>query len=215
MLLLSAHSVAHLQLRTGTGHYAFRRNATPYFRQNSFADDLKRRQNKELFRRSRREGKARCEHRVVPDARRKTSSECSHSFYNLWVLTEVETMNTKWSKPIWLRKVKKLMSSNLMKDALITHPNCTIEVIHNGINAISSDQERLLSLWSSKFSESSLKMHAKYFIHIHSTISRAWQQEKLEVNDGGLHKLSLPQEEEAWASTVSRLGNIPPGGSTR
>ena len=141
---------------------------------------------------------ARCERRGEPDARRKTSSECSHSFYDLWVLTEVETMNTKWS--------------NL---SLITHPNFTVKVIHNGINAISSDQERLLSLWSSKFGESSQKMHAKYFIHIHSTIARAWQQEKLEVNDGGLHKLSLLQEKEAWASTVSRLGNIPPSGSTR
>ena len=198
MLLLSAFSAAHLQLRMGTGHYAFRRNATSDFRQNSFADDLKRRQNKELLRRCRRGGKARCERRGEPDARRKTSSECSHSFYDLWVLTEVETMNTKWS--------------NL---SLITHPNFTVKVIHNGINAISSDQERLLSLWSSKFGESSQKMHAKYFIHIHSTIARAWQQEKLEVNDGGLHKLSLLQEKEAWASTVSRLGNIPPSGSTR
>ena len=130
MLLLSAFSAAHLQLRMGTGHYAFQRNATSDFRQNSFADDLKRRQNKELLRRCRRGGKARCERRVVPDARRKTSSECSHSFYNLWILTEVETMNTKWSKPIWLRKIKNLMSSTLMKDALITHPNFKVKVIH-------------------------------------------------------------------------------------
>ena len=61
----------------------------------------------------------------------------------------------------------------MMKNALIFHPNFTVKVIHNGINAISSDQERLMSLWSSKFGKSSLKMQAKYFIHIHSTISRA------------------------------------------
>ena len=95
MQLLSAHSAAHLLLSMGTGHYAFRRNATSDFLQNSFADDLKRRQNKELLRRCRRGGKARCERRGEPDARRKTSSECSHSFYDLLVLTEVETMNTK------------------------------------------------------------------------------------------------------------------------
>ena len=34
------------------------------------------------------------------------------------------------------------MSSTLMKGALITHPNFTVKVIHNGINAISSDRSR-------------------------------------------------------------------------
>ena len=142
--MLSAHSAAHLQLRTGTGHYAFRRNATSDFRQNSFADDLKRRQNKELFRRCPRGGKARCERRVVPDARRKTSSECSHSFCNLWVLTELETINIKLSKPTWIRKVKK--PDYLMCDVFLTHPNFTVKSLYKGINAISYGWSTLVQI---------------------------------------------------------------------